>query len=894
METTPSGWAVPVSTSGKEDPRPGTVKVDRLFTKEGEDSLDSVEWVIKNALLLGADGKEKFKQANVEVPATWSENTINIVAEKYFRVVDGKKETSAKQMFSRVAGWISDKGLEQGLLSKKGAEAFHDELLYILVNGMYAFNSPVWFNVGTKDDPQCSACFIQSVQDDMSSIMDLAKREVMLFKGGSGTGANLSELRSSWEGLSGGGYASGPVSFMKGYDAFAGVTKSGGTTRRAAKINILNVEHPDIMEQRDGQPGFIQCKADAEQEAQDLYDTGKYSAEWNQRGNVYDRVGYQNANHSVRVTDDFMHAVEADGPSATVFKNGLVHKVYKAREIFNEIVSAAHKCGDPGLQFDTITNTMHTCKESGRIKASNPCAEYVFLDNSACNLGSLNLLKFAAGKIFLFDEFKHAVDIAILAKEIIVDAASYPSEEIADASHRFRALGLGYANLGALLTYWGYAYDSDEARNAAACITAIMGGEAYAQSARIAKVVGPFEEYEKNKHSMIRVIERHLHAAENRLSLLDTTWSSQAIGAWVMARNLGEKYGFRNAQTTLLAPTGTVSFLMGCDTTGVEPMLGVVVYKKVVGEGVLMMPSGIVGKSLHNLGYSDEDVESILNHIKSTGNIHTSSLLKKRHRNVFAGALGDYAIRPEGHVDMACAVQPFLSGSISKTVNMEESSTPSDIADIYLRAWNGGMKCVSVYRSGCKLSQPVATDLKHKDKFRGMRWGQRRCIPDTSRAQRHKFRIAQVKGYIHPGEYENGELAEFFIRISKQGSFLQGMADSLATSVSLGLQHGVPLDTYCEKFIGSRFEPAGFTGHDGIGIAHSLVDYLFRWLKIEYLETPAVEEPEQGDPVMKVAIPVVDISSSFDGPPCTNCGALTKRSGVCYVCSNCGETTGCS
>ena len=419
-----------------------------------------------------------------------------------------------------------------------------------------------------------------------------------------------------------------------------------------------------------------------------------------------------------------------------------------------------------------------------------------------------------------------------------------------------------------------------------------MTGQAYAQSARIAKSLGPFAEYEKNKHSMIRVVERHLHSAEDKLQ---TSYLSQcAIAAWKEARDLGEEYGFRNAQTTLLAPTGTVSFLMGCDTTGIEPMLGVVVYKKVVGEGVLMMPSGIVGPALKNLGYGDDEVDSMLEHIEKTGNIHTSSLLKEEHRNVFAGALGDYAIRPEGHVDMACAVQPFLSGSISKTVNMEETSTPSDIADIYHRAWKGGMKCVSIYRSGCKLSQPVATDLSHKDKFRGMRWGERRCIPDTSRAQRHKFRIAQLKGYIHPGEYGNGELAEFFIRISKQGSFLQGMADSLATSVSLGLQHGVPLATYCDKFIGARFEPAGFTGHEGIGISHSLVDYVFRWLKIEYLDSQVYDPETKDDAVKGEPIPVVDISSSFDGPPCTNCGALTKRSGVCYVCSNCGETTGCS
>ena len=888
METTPSGgWTIPVSITGREGLRPEGVRVERHFTKEGDSPLDSVEWSRKNALLLGADGEEKFKQDDVEVPATWSSNTINIVAEKYFRVVNGVKETSAKQMFTRVAKWLSHHGLEQGVFDKKGMAAFHDELLYILVNGMFAFNSPVWFNVGVLDDPQCSACFIQNVEDDMRSIMDLAKREVMLFKGGSGTGANLSKLRSSWERLSGGGYASGPVSFMKGYDAFAGVTKSGGTTRRAAKINVLNVDHPDIMEQRDNQPGFIQCKADAEQEAQDLYATGKYSAEWNIRGNVYDRVGYQNANHSVRVTDDFMHAVEADGQWSTILKDGTIHKIYKAREIFNEIVKAAHMCGDPGLQFDTPTNMMHTCKESGRINGSNPCAEFMFIDESACNLGSLNLLKFAEGKKFKIEAFKRAVDIAIISQEIIVNAASYPGEKIAEMSSNFRPLGLGYANLGALMVYWGRAYDSDIARNQAASITSLMTGEAYLQSAKLAKAVGPFAEYDKNKHSMIRVIERHLHSSVDLLP--PTEVAKSAIATWKEARELGEKYGFRNAQTTLLAPTGTISFLMDCDTTGIEPMLGVVVYKKVVGEGVLMMPSRVVGPALENLGYDKDEVESMLAHIKRTGNIHTSGVLKDEHRKVFAGALGEYAISPEGHVDMACAVQPFLSGSISKTVNMEETTTPKDVASIYMRAWKGGMKCVSIYRSNCKLSQPIATSLSHKDKFRDMKWGERRCVPDTSPAQRHKFRIAQLKGYIHPGEYDNGELAEFFIRISKQGSFLQGMADSLATSVSLGLQHGVPLETYCEKFIGSRFEPAGFTSHGEIGICHSLVDYVFRWLQLEYQEARAADAVQHKEP-----IPVVDLTSSFDGPPCPNCGALTKRSGVCYICSNCGETTGCS
>ena len=877
--------------------------VERVFTREGEDPLESVEWKTVDAVIVGASGVEKFRQNDVEVPVFWSDTTIGIVAEKYFRVVNGTKEKSARQMFSRVAGWITVKVLKEGIFNTKEASILHDELLYILVNGMYAFNSPVWFNVGAVDTPQCSACFIQSVEDTMSGIMDLAKREVMLFKGGSGTGGNLSTLRSSWESLSRGGFASGPVSFMKGFDSFAGITKSGGTTRRAAKMIVLNVDHPDILKQRDGRPGFISCKADAEQQAQDLYGTGKYTAEWNIPGNVYDLVGYQNANHSVRVTDDFMRAVIKGDDWYTRLKDGSIHETYKAKDLWDEIADAAHICGDPGVQFDTTTNDWNTCKNSGRINASNPCSEYLFLDETACNLGSLNLLSFAHGDKFRIEHFKQAVRIAITAKELLVGLSQYPSERITEMSHKYRTLGLGYTNLGALLTYWGLPYDSDEGRLATSAITSLMGGEAYYQSARLAARLGPFSEYEKNKDSMLSVISKHLDAAN---SLPKTDYPVDDIVSagqysWLAAHEKGKEHGYRNAQTTVLAPTGTISFLMGCDTTGIEPMLGCVVYKKVVGEGVLKLPNGVIESALCNLGYSKDERASILQHITDTGTIHTSSLLRAEHRPIFAEALGDYALSPEAHVDMMAAAQPFISGGISKTVNMPSHSSPQDIADIYMRAWKKGLKCIAVFRDGCKLSQPINTELTAKNgtiKENVMLWGDRRRINDTRRSWTHKFSISGLKGYITTGAYDDGKPAEVFLRVSKQGSFVNGVLEALATAVSLGLQHGVPLELYVNKFKDQKFEPSGFTGNEDIRIAKSLPDYVFRWLELHYVSVgPSLDDPELARLLSKkiveeAAIEVVDLSAAH-GPPCSACGNLTRRSGACYVCTACGDTTGC-
>jgi ribonucleoside-diphosphate reductase alpha chain len=880
---------------GKAAPAEIPTIVARHFTEEGADALESVRWKTVDAVIVGANGSEKFRQDGVEVPEFWSEVTIGIVAEKYFRVIDGKKETSAKQMFTRVAGWLTTTATQAMLISAKEAKILHDELLYILVQGMYAFNSPVWFNVGAQEHPQCSACFIQSADDTMSGIMDLAKREVMLFKGGSGTGGNLSTLRSSHEELSRGGFASGPVSFMKGFDAFAGVTKSGGTTRRAAKMIVLNVDHPDIMEQRNGLPGFIDCKADAERQAQALFDTGKYTAEWNIPGNVYDRVGYQNANHSVRVNRNFMQSVVADKTWSTKLKDGSEHSEYQARDIWKAIAEAAHACGDPGVQFDTNTNQWHTCSESGRINASNPCSEYLFLDETACNLGSINLLKFADGQTFDVAGFKQAINIAVTAKELLVGMSSYPSEEITEMSHKFRTIGLGYTNLGALLTYWGLPYDSDDGRTATSMITALLGGEAYAQSARLARSMEPFSEYEKNRDGMLRVMEDHWAAAKKMDTLHDhkslNEIGAQAKLSWREAVRLGETYGYRNAQTTVLAPCGTISFLMGCDTTGIEPMLGCVVYKKVVGGGLLTLPSEVVRPALENLGYDNDDVRSILAHIKETGNIHTAPKLYTAHKAVFAEALGDNAMRPEAHVDMMAAAQPFISGGISKTVNMPHDATVEDISEIYLRAWNKGLKCVAVFRDGCKLSQPINTKLVAKEKTKSLKWGERKRIDSTRPAWNHKFSIAGLKGYITTGTYGDGSPAEVFLRVSKQGSFVNGILEALATAVSLGLQHGVPLQLFVDKFKDQKFEPSGFTGNEDIRIAKSLPDYVFRWLEMHYNEMQELKaEPAQiVAAVSDEAITVVDMS----GPPCSACGNLTKRSGACYVCTVCGDTTGC-
>ncbi len=880
------------------------VQVKKVFVVDGRHPFDTVKWVRKDAVIIGSDGKEKFRQNDVEVPDWWNDTTINIVAEKYFRVIDGVKETSAKQMFTRVANWLMKKGQEQRVFGQENAQRFERELLYMFVHGMHAFNSPVWFNMGVKEHPQCSACFIQSVDDTMESITDLQRKEIMLFKGGSGTGSNLSPLRSSYERLSNGGWSSGPISFMEPLDAGAGATKSGGGTRRAAKMVVLNVDHPDILEQSNGKPGFITCKSDAEQVAHDLYSTGKYTAEWNKPGNVYERIGFQNANNSVRVTDAFMEAVEKDGEWTThrVKKNSegvrLPVKTYQARDLWNKIAEAAWFCGDPGIQFDTQTNDWHTCKESGPINASNPCSEYLFLDDTACNLSSLNLMKFADGKKFLVDQFIHASEIATLAKEIIVSGSSYPSKQIEEMSHKFRTLGLGYTNLGALLTYWGLPYDSNEGRAVTAGITAVMTGSAYKMSALIAKAVGPFSEYEKNKKPMLDVIRKHWDAAKRLPLTIVRDWQTiidRSYEVWREAYELGKLHGYRNAQVTVIAPTGTISFLMGCETTGIEPMLGCVVYKKVVGEGLLVLPNGIIEPALRNLGYGEDVIPGILEHIRKTNTIHGAPGFEDKHGPIFAEALGDHALTPTAHLDMMIAVQPFVSGGISKTVNMPKSATPKDIADVYMRAWKGGLKCVAVYRDGCKLSQPISTEFTDKGRLsKKLSFGDRRKMPATRDSKTHKFKVGSQEGYLTVGLYPDGTFGEFFIETSKQGSSLMGFVDAWATAVSIGIQHGVPFDVLKEKFVGMKFEPEGFTECDEIRIAKSIPDYIFRWIEHFIVNKGKVDENTVPEATPFIAISNKPIEKDSDGPPCSNCGNMTKRAGSCYCCTSCGTTTGCS
>lgn len=879
----------------KTNPKP-SIELVSLFCGDFH-PFDTVTWVRKDAVIVGSDGKEKFRQNDIEVPDWWNDTTVNIVVEKYFRVVDGVREKSAKQMFQRVAGWLGEQAISQGLMDVLTADVFRRELLFMFVHGMHAFNSPVWFNMGVVENPQCSACFIQSVDDTMESILELARKEVMLFKGGSGTGTNLSTLRSSYEYLSGGGKASGPVSFMKKYDAGAGVTKSGGTTRRAAKMVVMNIDHPDILEQANGEAGFITCKSKAEQLAHDLYSTGKYTAEWNKPGNVYDLVGFQNANNSVRVTDTFMETVEKDSDWYTLRVKPIdssrqyIH-TYKAKHLWNEIAQAAWFCGDPGIQFDTETNDWHTCPQSGRINASNPCSEYLFLDDTACNLSSLNLLKFVDGKKFKLAEFVHACEIATIAKELIVDGSSYPSQVISENSHKYRTLGLGYTNLGALLTYWGLPYDSNDGRSVSAAITAIMTAAAYRKSADLARVRGPFSEYDKNKEAMLNVIRKHWDAAKRLPSALAREWQplfESAYSLWREAYELGKVHGYRNAQVTVIAPTGTISFLMGAETTGIEPMLGCVVYKKVVGEGLLILPNGIIRPALENLGYDETRIGPILAHIQSKNTIHGAPGFESRHEAIFAEALGDHAIRPEGHIDMMVAVQPFISGGISKTVNMPKTATPRDVADIYMRAWKGHLKCVAVYRDGCKLSQPISTEFSEKSKAeKGLVWGSRRRMPKTRNSKTHKFTIGQQEGYLTAGLYPDGGLGEIFIETSKQGSALMGFVDAWATAVSIGLQYGVPFTVLKDKFTDMKFEPDGLTDCDEVRIAKSIPDYVFRWLERNIVNSSSAESP------VEAVLDQKELSKSLDGPPCSKCGNLTKRAGSCYCCQNCGTTTGCS
>jgi ribonucleoside-diphosphate reductase alpha chain len=904
------------------------LRFGRFFTPPGSHAYDLVEWERRTAAITGEKGQVIFEQKDVEVPRSWSQLAINVVAQKYFRGSPGspERETSVRQIIDRVVDTLAKWGRQGGYFATEDdAGNWSEELRYLLVTQQASFNSPVWFNIGVPGrQQQASACFINAVQDSMESILDLAKTEGMLFKFGSGTGTNLSVLRSSKEQLSGGGTASGPVSFMKGYDSFAGSIKSGGTTRRAAKMVILNADHPDVMD-------FIRCKAEEEKKAWALIEAG-YNVGFNVPGGAYDSVQFQNANHSVRVTDDFMRDVTDDKEWKTkAVVDGRTIDTYKARDVWREIAEAAWICGDPGLQFDTTIQDWNVVPNTGRINATNPCSEFVFLDDTACNLLSLNLMKFQNEQgVFDVERFQHAVDICFTGQEILVSNASYPTPAIGKNSEALRPLGLGYANIGALLMSMGLAYDSDEGRRFAGAITAIMTGRAFAQSARMAQVKGPFSEYPKNREPMLRVMEKHRAAA---YGISTSPEAAEVVNAarstWDEAVKLGRAHGYRNAQATVLAPTGTIGLMMDCDTTGIEPDLALVKYKKLVGGGLLKIVNTTVPAALRKLGYDEIKVKEIVEYIDENDTIEGAPHLQDEHLKVFDCAFkpvkGARSIAPMGHVRMMAAVQPFISGSMSKTVNLPTEATVEEIQQTYMESWKLGLKCIAIYRDGCKRSQPLSTSLD-KDKkattaaaeveYRAVR----RKLPDERKAVTHKFDIGGHEGYLTVGLYEDGMPGELFVTMAKEGSTISGLMDAFATQTSYALQFGVPLKFMVDKFSHMRFEPSGFTKNREIPIAKSIVDYIFRWMASHFLpledqdeagvirrEEPAASspatDPQPAEPEFKVIASPKGVNGTTqkiafvntgDAPACADCGAITVRSGSCYKCLNCGATTGCS
>ena len=864
MEQTPH-------TTLTREPRTGeALRVRRYFTRPGVHPFDELEWELRTAAV------GSFRQEDVEFPASWSQNATNIVAQKYFRgqMDSPTRERSVKQMVARVAGTIADWGRERGYFaSEEDGDAFEAELTYILVNQVAAFNSPVWFNVGFEESPQCSACFILSVEDSMESILGWNTKEGHIFRGGSGSGINLSNIRGSMEQLSKGGTASGPVSFMRGADAWAGTIKSGGKTRRAAKMVVLDVDHPDIQD-------FIWCKAREEDKAAALRDAG---FDMSIDGDGFHSIQYQNANNSVRVTDEFMHAVEDDADWHLVARtDGASVKSVPARELMREIAEAAWRCADPGVQYDTTINQWHTCPNSGRINASNPCSEYMHVDDSACNLASLNLMKFRrADGTFDVERFQHAVDIVLLAQEIVVSPSSYPTKEIGDNARAFRQLGLGYANLGAFLMANGFPYDSDQGRGAAAAITALMTGRAYVQSARVAGAIGPYDRYADNREAHNNVMRMHRDAsyAIPEAACDDRALLAAARETWNEAVALGELYGYRNAQASVLAPTGTISFLMDCDTTGIEPDFSLVKYKELVGGGTMVIANRTVPMALRTLGYDEAAVGQIEAYVAEHGTIVGAPGLAPEHLEVFDVAVGARAISHAGHIKMMGAVQPFLSGAISKTVNMPQTASVEDIAEAYIQAWKLGVKALAIYRDGSKTAQALRTDaqevkeVNHKAEL-ALSAGEeiftqsevdelvtaavekalarqaaredeplRKRMPRERRSLTHKFSLGGHEGYITAGMYEDGSVGEIFLTdIGKEGSTLRGMMNSFATAISIALQYGVPLETLVRKFAYMRFEPEGITTNPEIPFAKSMPDYIMRWLASRFLDADTQEE----------------------------------------------------
>jgi ribonucleoside-diphosphate reductase alpha chain len=919
---------------------PGKLRFRRHFTEGENHPFDQVEWEVRDAVIPNyKEGGNAFEQRGVEFPVSWSQNATNIVAQKYFRGPLGtpQRESSVRQMIGRVVDTITGWGIKDGYFASDGdARVFAEELTHLLVTQKAAFNSPVWFNVGAEPNPQCSACFILAVEDTMASILNWYVEEGTIFKGGSGSGINLSVLRSSKEQLHGGGTASGPVSFMRGADASAGTIKSGGKTRRAAKMVVLDVDHPDVHD-------FIWCKAIEEQKARVLRDAG-YDMDLDGRDSY--SMQYQNANNSVRVTDEFMGAYQEDRDwkLKAVTRDDTLETV-RARALMREMAQAAWECADPGMQYDTIINDWHTCPASGRINASNPCSEYMHLDNSACNLASLNVLKFMDEEgTFDLAGFKHAVEVVFTAQEIIVGNSSYPTEKIERNAKAFRQLGLGYANLGALLMARGLPYDSDAGRAWAGALTALMTGWAYRTSARISKEMGPFAGYAPNRDAMLRVMRKHRSAADEiDPELVPEGLLQAAKSAWDEAISLGEQHGYRNAQASVLAPTGTIGLMMDCDTTGIEPDLALVKNKKLVGGGTMQIVNQTVPRALRRLGYDQDQVEAIVAYIAEHNTVVAAPYLKEEHYPVFDCSMGDRAIHYMGHVRMMAAAQPFISGAISKTVNMPEDVTVEEVEQLFVEGWKLGLKAVAIYRDNCKVAQPLSAEKKKPERVEEappgqLAWSSKKRLPQSRPARTFSFRVGDAEGYITAGEYPDDGIGEIFLKVSKQGSTLSGLMDAFSIAVSVGLQYGVPLEDYVSKFINSRFEPSGMTNDPDIRFASSLMDYIFRRLALEYLsperraelgihtiaerkeyakeygngtaasEAPAAAESsslEEGVPGAGPAPRLIDLeearkpSSSpgarvLDAPLCYACGAKMQPAGSCYVCTGCGSTSGCS
>jgi ribonucleoside-diphosphate reductase alpha chain len=936
-----------------------SIGIGRFFTTPGVHPYDEVAWEVRDSRITNwRDGTVAFEQLGVEFPMEWSLNSTNIVTQKYFRGTPGtpEREHSVRQVIDRVADTISTWGIEGGYFAdQEEAEAFRAELKFILVTQRAAFNSPVWFNIGVKGVPQqASACFILAVEDKMSAILNWYREEGTIFKGGSGSGINLSKIRSSAEHLEGGGTASGPVSFMRGADASAGTIKSGGKTRRAAKMVILNADHPDVEE-------FIWCKVKEERKARVLRDAG---FDMDLDGADSFSVQYQNANNSVRVTDEFMHAVKEDRDwNFNAVTDGTPVRTIRARDLWRQIAEASWECADPGLQFDTTINKWHTAHATGRINGSNPCSEYMHIDNSACNLSSLNLLKFLDDNDrFDVEAYRHAIEVMFTAQEILVGRADYPTEMIGENSRKFRQLGLGYANLGALLMALGMAYDSDGGRAWAAALTSLMTGHAYATSARTASRMGPFSGFAENEKYMLNVLRMHRDAHGEILNMSDVQDDLLYAGmeSWEAAVRDGEEYGVRNSQATVLAPTGTIGLMMDCDTTGVEPDLGLVKFKKMVGGGSMSIVNQTIPRALRRLGYNTQQVDDIVAYIDVNKSILGAPHIESSHLSVFACSMGDNTIHYEGHVRMMGAVQPFLSGAISKTVNMPEEATVEDIEKLHMLSWELGIKAVAIYRDNCKVGQPLSTAKKDDDSTDAEKAEAattviervvekivtqpvRQKLPRSRRGRTFEFRVADCKGFANIGEYEDGRPGELFLTVSKQGSTLSGIMDAFAKSISYGLQYGVPMRAFVEAFTNMRFEPAGMTDDPDIRMASSIMDYLFRRLALEYMTyderaelgifsrderiqptLPGVEEsviettngtelatdPKSVQSVSELVTqiemgiaptaPLSDhsnpngIARHSDAPMCMMCGVQMQRAGSCHACPSCGSTSGCS